>query len=190
MIRTFVRGVVAVVMLGAGSAIAAEAPKTSADAVAQLQTQVAALQKEVAELKAAQRTPELGQQMLELQIRHARLWFAGDAKHWVLAAFQLAELREALAGIVEANPEHEAIQPDRLDEVLPRMTAAPIKALQLAIDKRNSAGFAAAYDQLTDSCNACHTAYSFGFNQFQRPRTPLLDNQQYTPPPPVTPPKP
>ena len=134
---------------------------------------------ELAAVKAAQRPVELGQQMLELQIRHARLWYAGQRDNWTLAVFQLAEFREAIDGIVEANGEHPALQPERLADVMPMHMGPPLKALQAAVDGKDRAAFTAAYDQLTAACNACHEAASFGFNRFQRPRTPLLDNQQY-----------
>jgi hypothetical protein len=144
-----------------------------------LKARVAALETELAALKAAQRPVELGQQMLELQIRHARLWYAGQRDNWTLATFQLGEMREALDGVVEANGDHAALQPERLAEVLPATMGPALKSLQSAVDKRDRSAFNAAYDQLTGACNACHEAASFGFNRFQRPRTPLLDNQQY-----------
>lgn len=147
--------------------------------LAALKARVAALESALAAVKAAQRPVELGQQMLELQIRHARLWYSGQRDNWTLAAFQLAEFREAINGIVEANGEHPALQPVRLADVMPAHMDPPLKALQAAVDRKDRAAFAAAYDQLTGACNACHEAASFGFNRFQRPRTPLLDNQQY-----------
>jgi cytochrome c553 len=151
--------------------------------LAALKARVAALESELAALKAAQRPVELGQQMLELQIRHARLWYAGQRDNWTLAVFQLAEFREAIDGIIEANGEHPALQPERLADVMPAHMGPPLKALQAAVDGKDRAAFTAAYDQLTGACNACHEAASFGFNRFQRPRTPLLDNQQYGPGP-------
>ena len=67
---------------------AADAPKSP-------EARIAELEARIAKLEAAQQPPELGEQMLELQIRHARLWFAGAAKNWMLAAFSLHELDEA-----------------------------------------------------------------------------------------------
>ena len=169
-------------LLCAGVALAAlasgDAPAADAELDA-LKARVAALEAELAAVKAAQRPVELGQQMLELQIRHARLWFSGQRDNWTLTAFQLSELREAFNGIVEANGDHPTLQPERLAEVLPKMTAPALKSMQAAVDRKDRAAFVAAYDELTAACNACHEAASFGFNRFQRPRTPLLDNQQY-----------
>ena len=56
-----------------------------------------------------------------------------------------------------------------------------MRDVQAAVDARDRAAFARAYDGLTAGCNGCHDVASFGFNKFQRPRTPLLDNQIYAP---------
>jgi cytochrome c553 len=146
--------------------------------------QIAALKAEVEALKAAPKGPaaapaqgpELGAQMLELQIRHARLWQAVQARNWVLAQFQLAELRESFAGVVETNGEHAALQPQRLAEVLPAMTDPALEQLQEAIDAHDAAKLDAAYDALGAACTACHAASGHGFLVIQRPRTPMLDN--------------
>ena len=154
---------------------------------AQQARDIAALRAEVAALKAAPKpaaataAPELGTQMLELQIRHARLWQAGEAQNWMLAQFQLAELRESLAGIVESNGEHAALQPQRLAQVLPAMTDPALAQLQDAIDAQDKARFEAGYDALSAGCNACHAAAGHGFLVIQRPRTPLLDNLRAEP---------
>jgi hypothetical protein len=154
------------------------------------QREVAVLKAEVEALKSgrdaaapAAQGPELGAQMLELQIRHARLWQAGEAQNWMLAQFQLAELRESFAGVVESNGEHAALQPARLSEVMPAMTDAPLAQLQAAVDARDKAKFEAAYDALSAGCNACHAAADHAFLVIQRPRTPLLDNLRAEPAP-------
>jgi cytochrome c553 len=148
--------------------------------------EIAALQAEIATLKAAKpaaaaEPPELGAQMLELQIRHARLWQAGQARNWVLTQFQLAELRESFAGIVETNGEHAALQPQRLAEVLPAMTDPALEQMQAAVDAQDGAKFDAAFDSLSAACTACHAASGHGFLVIQRPRTPILDNLRAEP---------
>jgi cytochrome c553 len=143
---------------------------------------VAALKAEVAELKArpaaqaAAPAVELGQQMLELQIRHARLWQAGEARNWLLTQFQLAELREALEGVVELNGDHAALQPQRLADVLPAMMTPPLDQLQQAVDAQDLAKFEAAYDAVSNACSGCHAASDHAFLVIQRPQTPILDN--------------
>jgi uncharacterized membrane protein len=138
--------------------------------------QIAALKNEIAELKKSAYHPELGEQMLTIQIRHARLWFAGKAQNWTLAAFELQEIKEAFDAVVEQNPEHAIFQPQRLADILPAMTKAPVAALRDAIDHASKVEFEKAYDGLSAACSGCHRAAGNDFLIIQRPTAPILDN--------------
>ena len=163
---------------------------------AQDQARIASLEAQVAALAAAQSrapaapaapgpgaVPELGQQMLELQIRHARLWQAGAARNWLLTQFQLAELRESIAGVIKSNGDHAALQPERLADVMPAMMNPALSAMQSAVDAGDGARFDAAFDGVSAACTACHAASDHGFLVIQRPRTPVLDNLRAEPAP-------
>jgi len=145
--------------------------------------EIAALKREIAELKKSAYHPELGEQMLTIQIRHARLWFAGEAKNWTLAAFELQEIKEAFDAVVEQNPEHAIFQPQRLADILPAMTRGPVIALRDAIDHASRPEFEKAYDGLSAACSGCHKAAGNDFLVIQRPTAPLLDNLRVAPPP-------
>src|SRR3990167_9878569 len=98
--------------------------------IADLKAQVASLKAAAsAAVAAVPAAPELGQQMLELQIRHARLWQPGAARNWMLTQFELAELRESLNGVVELNGDHAALEPahnsGRRGAPLPRPRSPP-----------------------------------------------------------------
>ncbi len=174
-------------MLGtaAGLAIAAAAVPMLAGArqVPQAASDIAALNARIAALQQRGPAPELGQQMLELQIRHARLWWAGDAGNWNLAYYMVSELAEALRGIEATNGDAVELQPERLAEVMPAIMNPAVDAVQAALAKHDRAAFAKAYDGLSAACNACHATAGVGFLHLQRPRTPLLDNLRYAPPP-------
>jgi hypothetical protein len=146
--------------------------------------EMAALKKRVAELEKRLAPPELGQQMLEIQIRHARLWYAGEAQNWLLSTFHLHELDEALEGVVEKNPDHAALQPKRLADELPAIMKPAIKAVRDALDKSDKAAFEAAYDRLSAACTRCHQVAGNSFLIIERPKTPLLDNLRVAPPTP------
>jgi len=143
--------------------------------------EIAALKKEIAELKKSAYHPELGEQMLTLQIRHARLWFAGEAQNWTLAAFELQEIKEAFEAVVEQNPEHAIFQPQRLADILPAMTKAAVAALRDAIDHGSKAEFEKAYDGLSTACTGCHRTAGNDFLVIQRPSAPILDNLRTVP---------
>jgi len=155
----------------------------AAPAATNADAEIAALRKEIAELKKSAYHPELGEQMLTLQIRHARLWFAGKAQNWTLAAFELQEIKEAFDAVVEQNPEHAIFQPQRLADILPAMTKAPVAALRDAIDHGSRKEFEQAYDGLSAACTGCHKAAGNDFLTIQRPTAPLLDNLRTAPMP-------
>lgn len=163
-------------------AFAFAAASTAQTAPDNAQAEIAALKKELAELKKDAYHPELGEQMLGIQIRHARLWFAGEAQNWMLAAFELQEIKEAFDAVVEQNPEHAIFQPQRLADILPAMTKGPVTTLRDAIDHGNKAEFEKAYDGLSAACTGCHKAAGNDFLIIQRPTAPLLDNLRVTPP--------
>ncbi|MEO8802533.1 MAG: hypothetical protein ABI304_05460 [Rudaea sp.] len=145
--------------------------------------EIAALKQQLSELQRSAYHPELGHQMLIIQIRHARLWFAGEAKNWILAAFELQELKEAFEAVVEHNPDDANFQPQRLADILPAMTNAPIRTLRDAIDHGDKKQFENAYDGLSAACTGCHRAAGISFLVIQRPKTPLLDNLRSEPMP-------
>lgn len=155
---------------------AAQTPADTADG-----NEIAALKAKVAQLEQRIPAPELGQQMLELQIRHDRLWWAGKAGNWNLAYYMVSELGEALRGIEETNGEAPELQPQKLSEVMPAMMDPAIRNVQEALAKKDTAAFAEAFDRLSASCNACHAAAGVSFLHIQRPGTPLLDNLRYAP---------
>jgi hypothetical protein len=158
----------------------AAAPPPAADTpaaeIAALKAQVAALQKRVP-------PPELGRQMLELQIRHDRLWWAGQAGNWTLAYFMVGELGEALRGIEQTNGEAPELQPEKLSELMPSIMDPAVRGVQDALAKQDKAAFEEAFDRLSASCIACLLVAGASFLVIQRPRTKLLDNLRYAPPP-------
>ena len=54
-----------------------------------------------------------------------------------------------------------------------------MNSLRSAVDKKDEAAFAQAYDGLTAACNSCHQATNFGFNAVQRPATNPFPNQLF-----------
>ena len=50
--------------------------------------------------------PGLGEIMTLTQMRHAKLWFAGEAGNWPLASYELHELKEGFADAVKHHPTH------------------------------------------------------------------------------------
>jgi hypothetical protein len=157
-------------------ACARPADPTVEKELASLRTEVTALRAARTDQAATAPTAELGQQMLGLQIRHARLWAAGENENWLLAQFQLAALNKALDEVAEQNGDHAALQPQRLADVLPAIMKPAVTQLRTAIDNRDRTAFETGYDALSAACSGCHQVAGHGFLIIQRPTTPVLDN--------------
>ena len=125
--------------------------------------------------------PGLGELMSLQQMRHDKLWRAGRAENWELASYELDELGEGFDDVVHFHPTHKDA-PLPLSELVPKLTASPIRSLRAAVDAKDRQAFAAAFDTLTASCNACHQATRFGFNVVRRPVDETwYSNQEFTP---------
>ena len=122
--------------------------------------------------------PDLGEIMTATQIRHGKLFFAGESENWDLAAYELKELGEGFEAAARFHPEHEG-RP--VAELLPVYMTPPLESLGAAIEARDRNAFRAGYDRLTASCNACHEAAQVGFNRIARPTSPPFTNQDFAP---------
>ena len=124
--------------------------------------------------------PGLGELMTLQQMRHAKLWWAGDAGNWRLTSYELDELAEGFDDIVLYHPTHKDA-PLPIRDAVPKIMGYPLKQAREAIANKDRRAFAAAYDALTAGCNACHQATNFGFNVVQRPTVNTFSNQSFAP---------
>ena len=125
-------------------------------------------------------SPGLGEIMTLTQMRHIKLWFAGEAANWPLANYELDELEEGFADAARFHPTHKGA-PQPLTELVPEFTALPLRSLREAVSRRDPASFVAAYDALTAGCNGCHHATGFSFNVVSRPTANPYSNQEFRP---------
>jgi len=124
--------------------------------------------------------PGLGEIMTLQQMRHSKLWFAGQASNWPLAAYELKELQEGFDDVVKFHPTHEnASLP--LAQLVPKMMDGPIKELDGIIAAKDRGRFFTGFDELTKACNGCHQAANFGFNVVERPNQNPYTNQVFQP---------
>lgn len=125
-------------------------------------------------------TPGLGEIMTLQQMRHTKLWLAGQAGNWDLAAYELKELGEGFDDVIKYHPTHED-SPVAPKDAIPRMVTSPMADLSAVVEKKDAAGFERAFDGLTAACNSCHQATDFSFNVVQRPVTNPYPNQLFAP---------
>ena len=113
-----------------------------------------------------------------IQTEHAKLWYAGEARNWRLAAYQLAEIKEIMSDTQDLVPVFKSLPfADMMDAVI----VGPIAGLEKAIDAKNPKAFAKGYGRLTAACNACHQATGNGFIVIQRPSGRGFPNQDFRP---------
>jgi hypothetical protein len=128
-------------------------------------------------------TPGLGEIMTLQQMRHIKLWFAGQAGNWPLARYEVDELGEGFDDVIKYHPTHKE-SPVAPKDAIPRMILEPLAEVRAAAEKKDAAAFTQAYDRLTAACNNCHRATSFGFNVVGRPTANPYTNQVFQPPEP------
>jgi hypothetical protein len=127
---------------------------------------------------AAAFVPGLGELMLAQQARHAKLWWSGSAKNWPLAQFEADELSAGFDQVVQWHPTYKKSPVDPKDAV-PVMAGVQLTGVAEAIARKDPAAFAAAYDDLTNACNACHTATGYPLIVIRRPAANTFSNQEF-----------
>jgi hypothetical protein len=85
-------------------------------------------------------TPGLGEIMTLTQMRHSKLWFAGQAGNWSLAAYELDELHEGMDDAATFHPTHKD-SPVPIPEVIAKIMANPLDELDKAVKARDAAAF-------------------------------------------------
>lgn len=122
--------------------------------------------------------PGLEQFMGVIQNQHAKLWYAGEAGNWPLAAYQLGEIKEVMSDVQDFVPVFKSLP---LAQMLDAVITNEIANLEKAIDAKDPAQFSTGYGRLTAACNACHQATDNGFIVIQRPAPGGFPNQDFTP---------
>ncbi|MBS0245845.1 MAG: hypothetical protein JSR61_04430 [Proteobacteria bacterium] len=122
--------------------------------------------------------PGLEQFMNVILIEHNKLWFAGRAGNWPLAAYELGEIKEVMSDVQDLVPVFKSLP---LADMMDAVIVKEIADLEKAIEVRDAKKFAAGFDRLSAACNACHRATENGFIVIKRPTRPVFTNQDYRP---------
>jgi hypothetical protein len=116
--------------------------------------------------------------MIMTQIRHAKLWLAGDVRNWELADYQIDELKEGLEDVVKHFPVYKDMP---VGQMIETTVMTPIAEVEKAIKARDRANFVSAFDKLTEACNTCYKAANRAFIVVQRPTSSSFPNQSFAP---------
>jgi len=105
------------------------------------------------------------------QSRHIKLWYAGRARNWNLATFEIGQIEETFgkAAMLYRNIPIELIT----------SSEKPLELLRKAAATKDTALFAKAFADLNNSCNDCHRAAQVGFIKIQTPTSSPFTDQQF-----------
>ncbi|WP_448519745.1 hypothetical protein [Rhodoflexus sp.] len=145
---------------------------------ASLRNQLTDLKTEHATLEKTQYIPHLGWAMVQVQVYHAKLYFAGAAKNWDLAAYYVHELEEALEDVEKYHPEHEGV---KIAELIRAIALPHVEKVEKTVEQKDAVAFSAAFSKLTASCNQCHQATGKAIIRIKTPPNAGLPNQDFTP---------
>ena len=136
-------------------------------------TPLATAQTDLDPVASEQYLPRLGDIMNAIQTRHLKLWFAGKASNWELAAYELRQLR---GGLEQAAVMYPGIPVTNITTM-----SNPVQSVADAIVAKDVRRFNKAAGELTDGCNACHRSIGRGFITIKMPTEQPFSNQSFAP---------
>lgn len=123
--------------------------------------------------------PGLGDLMtMTVQPRHIKLLLAGHEQNWAYAKYELHELQEAFDRSVKVWPRFKGLP---LGGMVDAIAKGPMDELAKAIAGKDEVAFDAAYEKLTEGCNACHQAANVGMVVIKVPNGSSFPDQDFRP---------
>ena len=123
--------------------------------------------------------PGLGEFMTSaVQPHHIKIWMAGHAGNWPLAAYEAKELRETFEDITTYQAAWNNFPIGKLAET---NLVPPLDEMDKAILGKNQADFKKAYDKVTAACNSCHQATGNEFVSVKAPSGADFPDQDFAP---------
>jgi hypothetical protein len=123
--------------------------------------------------------PQLASLMnMLIQPRHEKLWLAGKAENWDLAAYALQELKLGFGVISRAVPRWKGLPVPDLIQVA---VAPSFTMLDFAIKAGEPHQFKQSFEKLTQGCNNCHTTADHAFIVIKVPDASSFPNQEFKP---------
>lgn len=99
--------------------------------------------------------------MVEVGYRYQELYWAGHDENWEYAEYQLSKIQLAIENGLERRPKRAKSAEYFLENVLPEM--------KKALESKDATTFNKGFQNLTISCNNCHTMEKVSFFKVQVP---------------------
>ena len=115
--------------------------------------------------------PHLSDIMAQQQMRHIKLWFAGNASDWALADYELDQLKDGFDDVAKLLG----------GDLAQQHVGGALSLLEKSIDTKNHQAFVSAFDRLSTGCNACHRTLDHAFIVIQRPALLPYSDQSFSP---------
>lgn len=123
--------------------------------------------------------PDVGQIMLGLQTRFAKLYFAAEGRSWDLARFEREEVIEDLSTVASIKPDDNGVSLAGIIGAFTNSVDGPLASMKDAIDVSDRALFRKAYQDSLVMCNSCHQSTGRPFIVITVPTNPPVFNQQW-----------
>ena len=107
--------------------------------------------------------PTLADIMGVTQLRHFKLWYAGEVDNWDLAKYELGQIQTSIDDASRHFPNIPAADMTIMTE--------PVQEIREAIEAKSRTKFVKAFEKVTSACNSCHTSANVGFIVIRVPRT-------------------
>ena len=126
---------------------------------------------DVAQLKAI--VPSNSHIMMDVQFHWTNLWFAAQKKNWAFAQYQFNEMRGHIIWLTRKSPIIRAQDGSDVDikGIFDGIDTSSLADVKAAIEKKDSARFAATYKTMIESCYSCHKAVG---RPYLRPMIPTV----------------
>jgi hypothetical protein len=119
----------------------------------------------------AEGLPHLSEIMVQQQMRHIKLWFAGDAGNWPLADYEIDQLKDGFDDVAKLLG----------GDIVQQHVGGAVSRLEKAIESKDHEAFVSAFDGLSAGCNACHHTLDHAFIVIQRPVLLPYSDQNFSP---------
>jgi hypothetical protein len=116
--------------------------------------------------------PGMGEIMSSIQLHHAKLWFAGENKNWVLAGYNESLIRSALKRI-------QTFHGNTFEAKAAPMIDPAMDSVRNAITRKDIPAFERSYNLLTITCNSCHAVTNHAFNRIIVPTGLPVSDQDF-----------
>lgn len=124
-----------------------------------------------ASVEEAENLPRLNEIMVQQQLRHIKLWFAGDAGNWPLADYEIDQLKDGFDDVAKLLG----------GDLAQQHVSGAISQLEKALESKDHEAFISAFDRLSAGCNSCHHTLDHAFIVIQRPVLLPYSDQNFSP---------